>query len=183
MKLQKTILSLVVILATATSTWAQTNLLDADYYSFEGSDKWYIQHADFWSVTTEKSATGDQSLKFSCEDFSKAPGNSVSVHGVSGRPSPEHIQVKLKPGKYTMSVKVWLEENSPVGFGTNIAKPFMQIKWSLKGVEKSKWVTLTQEIEIKENTADKIVINVSSNPKWGGAGTFYIDDISISEIK
>ncbi|UXX79373.1 hypothetical protein N7E81_18640 [Reichenbachiella carrageenanivorans] len=183
MKLQKITLSLLILLVVATSTWAQTNLLDTDYYSFEGDQKWFVQHRDFWSVSDEKSATGERSLKFSCEDFSKATGNSVSVQGVSGKPSPEFIQVKLKPGKYNMTLKVWLEEKAPVGFGTNLAKPFTPIKWSFKGLEKSKWVTLSQEIEIKENTATKMVITVSSNPKWGGAGTFYVDDIALSKVQ
>jgi hypothetical protein len=51
----------------------------------------------------------------------------------------------------------------------------------LKGVEKNKWVELKQDITFPDLESAKMSISVSSNPKWGGVGTVYVDDIKISK--
>ena len=63
-----------IISLSSTQTFAQKadgNLLDSQYFGFEaGAKSWFLQHKDFWSMTTEKAASGTTSLKFSCSDIS-----------------------------------------------------------------------------------------------------------------
>lgn len=162
---------------------ADGNLLDSKYFSFESGEKsWYVQHKENWTLTTEKAASGTSSLKYSCSDISTAPVL-MQVHAMAGKDvQPE--KVILAPGDYTISLKVWLTDTAPISFSTSIAErkdisPFFLISWKLKNVEKNKWVELSQKISIESPLNSRMVISVSNNPKWGGAGVIYIDDIKI----
>lgn len=159
------------------------NLLPADVYGFEKTEKiWWTKYKDVFTVSTEKAASGEKSLKFSCADLS-AIGDIPNIQIQGGNTKTSEGLVSLKPGAYTVSIKVWLSpEGAPKGFSTNLRKPFVPVAWKTKGVATGEWVELTQDITVeKAIEATNLVVSVSTNPKWGGAGTFYLDDITITK--
>lgn len=164
------------------------NVLNEKAYGFETELKekpvsWWIvpEQRDKVMVTKEKSASGDYSLKISCQDF----GGIKSLQCQSIVKEGSGSKVDLKSGTYMVSLKVFAEDVSPVSFSTNILPTknteFIPINWKLKGVERNKWVELKQDITFPDLESAKMSIAVSSNPKWGGIGTIYVDDIKISK--
>lgn len=177
-------LFILVITVLALNVKAQDNLLNKDVYTFENPGKGlWIQHKDNWGLTTEKAAIGAQSLKFTCDDLSTVKGQNMAAQAGTTADKPNAGTVKLEAGTYTISLKVWLGKTSPLAFSTNLAAtdstPFTPISWKLKKTVKGEWVELSQKITIEKAISTKMGIQVSTNPKWGGAGTFYVDDIKI----
>jgi len=164
------------------------NVLNEMAYGFETEVKekpvnWWIVPAqrDKVMVTKDKAASGDYSLKISCQDF----GNIKTLQCQSIVKKESGSKINLNSGTYTVSLKVYADDVCPIGFSTNILPTkdtkFIPIKWNLKGVEKNKWVELKQDITFPDLKDAKMSIAVSSNPKWGGVGTIYVDDINISK--
>ncbi len=185
-------LKLIIALAFAALTFLplsaqknSANLFPAEAQSFEQyKGVWWTKHKDIWTLTSEKAATGEKALKYNCTDLSAvADVKNISIQ--SGNKKSNTALLNLKPGTYTFSFKVWLPaQGAPKGFTTNIKKPFVKVAWKTKNVATEEWVTLTQEVEITEPVVDaNLVVSVSTNPKWGGEGSFYIDDICIKKSK
>lgn len=187
MKNSKLIIALALaaftVLPLSAKKKSDLNLLPADIYGFENTKGvWWTKHKEIWTVSTEKAASGEASLKFSCNDLSQAADvKNIQMQG--GNQKTGVGQISLSPGTYTITVKVWLSsEGAPKAFSSNIKSPFVSIPWKFKNVATEEWVTLTQEIVIEEEVkASKLTLAVSTNPKWGGAGTFYVDDICIKK--
>ncbi|MFR9524091.1 MAG: hypothetical protein SNH94_05925 [Rikenellaceae bacterium] len=147
---------------------------------FEGDKEWWIQpkYRESVLITSEKAAEGQKSLKIDCKDFGEE--NSVTAQMIK-----ETHQIISPAGVYTITLKVFLPENPPLGISTpikdNASDYFQPISWKLKGVEKGKWVELSQEIELKELEAGVMSVTLFANPKWGGVGCIYVDDIKINK--
>ncbi|WP_282036376.1 hypothetical protein [Saccharicrinis aurantiacus] len=185
MKFIKTTI-VAAIMAFSLNATAQNNLLNSDVYTFENPGKaLWIQHKANWELTSEKAFEGKQSLKFNCDDLSTVKGSNMAAQIGTTGDKPNDGTVKLYPGTYTISMMVWLGENAPLSFGTNLAangsSPFVQISWKLKKTVKGEWVELTQKFTLEKAVSTKMAIQVSTNPKWGGAGVLYIDDIKITQ--
>ncbi|WP_366184335.1 hypothetical protein [Flavobacterium ovatum] len=87
--------------------------------------------------------------------------------------------VKLSVATCMVSLKVLADENLKAGgFNITVAKPWTTTNFKRNKVEKGKWIDLFQELVLPE-TSEKLNITVSANPKWGGTGIFYIDDLTI----
>lgn len=186
--MKKIFLALGCFMVFGIGTVNAQNVLNEMAYGFETEVKekpvnWWIVPAqrDKVMVTKDKAASGDYSLKISCQDF----GGIKSLQCQSIVNEDSGSKVDLKSGTYTVSLKVFAEDVCPIGFSTNILPTkdtkFIPIKWNLKGVEKNKWVELKQDITFPDLKDAKMSIAVSSNPKWGGVGTVYVDDINISK--
>ncbi|MDO7173140.1 hypothetical protein [Mariniflexile sp. AS56] len=139
-------------------------------FDFENVQKeWWTKYKEIWSVSTEKAAEGTKSLKFSCGDF-PAGANNIQI---------QNKDVKLSPGTYTITSKIFIEEHSKVvGFSINLKEPFVQTGFKLNKVPTNQWVSISEEMLV-EKEASVLIISVSTNPKWGGTGTFYLDDFKI----
>ncbi|ANW95299.1 hypothetical protein AXE80_02910 [Wenyingzhuangia fucanilytica] len=136
--------------------------------SFEkGSKGWWTPSKQVWSVSNDKASEGKSSLKFNCSQFPEG------AKGIKY----QNVGMKLSAGTYKITAKVFVEENSKVtGFSIATMKPFKTVSIKFTKLAKGEWVDVEQEITL-EKDASNVVINVSSNPKWGGTGTFYLDDL------
>ena len=141
-------------------------------FDFENSKKeWWTKYKDIWSISNDRAAEGTKSLKFSCSEFPSDVKNMQILN--SG--------VQLTEGTYTINAKIFIEEGSEItGFNINLKKPFTSVKFKLKKVSTGKWVDISQEMVV-EKDGSNLVVAVSTNPKWGGKGVFYLDDIKISK--
>ena len=186
--MKKIFLALGCFMVFGIGTVNAQNVLNEMAYGFETEVKekpvnWWIVPAqrDKVMVTKDKAASGDYSLKISCQDF----GNIKTLQCQSIVEKESGSKINLNSGTYTVSLKVYADDVCPMGFSTNILATkdtkFIPIKWNLKGVEKNKWVELKQDITFPDLKDAKMSIAVSSNPKWGGVGTIYVDDINISK--
>lgn len=186
--MKKIFLTLGCFAALGFNTISAQNVLDKSAFGFETEVKekpvcWWVVPAqrDRIMPTKEKAASGEYSLKISCQDF----GDLKMIQAQSILKEGSKSLVSLKAGTYTVSLKVYVGEDSPVSFSTNILETkdskFIPISWKLKGVEKNKWVELKQEVTFPKLKNTKMAISLSSNPKWGGFGTVYIDDIKIEK--
>ncbi|MDO6760959.1 hypothetical protein Q4566_12165 [Tamlana sp. 2_MG-2023] len=140
-------------------------------FDFENVQKeWWTKYKEIWSVSIEKAAEGTKSLKFSCSDF-PAGANNIQI---------QNNDVKLSPGTYTITSKIFIEEHSKVvGLSINLKKPFVKTSIKLNKVPTNQWVSISEEILV-EKESSVLIISVSTNPKWGGTGTFYLDDFKIT---
>ncbi len=155
------------------------NILNSLVYSFEkiGANEgacWFMQDKNNYKVTTNKAYDGDYSLKFSNYDPSLT--NTLQIQGNFNSDVAKPI---IKPGTYEISAYFWLDQFSPttVDLAFQGAKPGLQAKFDLSGVEKNKWVKVSTKITIGDFTVSDRKINVQVNN--GQTGTFYIDKIEL----
>lgn len=163
-----------IILTIKSPAQEGVNLLEGKYYGIEGAGEgWSTSKEKNWNYSTSNPASGNYSLKFSCSEF---PADVKNMQ-------MQKSDVLLAKGIYTITAKIFIEENSEiVGFNINLKKPFESAKFKLKKVPTGQWVEISQDM-IVEKEGSKLVVAVSTNPKWGGKGTFYLDDIKISKKK
>lgn len=160
------------------------NLLDKQVFGFEESaNPWFMQNKEFFSLTNEKAASGKISLKFACDDAAKMD-KKVQVQSGSKKDVDTKYKVNLDAGDYIMYVKVFAAEEAPKSFNINVfGGEFTPVNFKLDKVEKGKWVELSQKISLGDIKDGKLHVSVSANPKFGGAGVFYVDDIAIEKVK
>lgn len=158
------------------------SLLDNNVYGFEQSENpWFIQSKEFFSLTNEKAATGKTSLKFGCDDVSKIV-KIAQVQSGQKKDVDTKYKVNLSAGDYIVYVKVFATEETPNSFNINVfGNQFKSVNFKLDNVEKNKWVELSQKVSLSDAKDGKLHVAVSNNPKYGGAGVFYIDDIAIEK--
>ncbi|MDV7185796.1 hypothetical protein R3X25_00765 [Lutibacter sp. TH_r2] len=164
----KTNLLLIVFISLSlTELFAQDKTI-----GFESKDGWSTQHNQIWNINNERAAEGIYSLKF------KSGSVDSELKHVEFIKNSETIE----PGTYEVTLKVWQEDYSVVkGFSINFQNPWHSVAFKLNKVKKGEWVELSKKLIIEKATK-KMVFSVSTNPKWGGIGTFYLDDVQFKKI-
>lgn len=143
--------------------------------SFEDASEWWIQpaHREMVSISGDQTKDGSKALKFSAEDFGEKNMVTAMV-----------CPFTLDAGTYTFKINIFLTDKAPTALNTNIRDKdndrFVPVVWKFNKTEKNQWVELTQNVTL-ENDVDGAELNVSfsSNPKWGGTGTMYVDQIQV----
>lgn len=183
--------TLAILFATATvalSASAQepsTSLIDAQYYGFEHNmpnstmGKMWItpDSRNSVSVTDQNAASGEYALKFDCADF---PSNSIVQAQATPNINNDAI-VSLEAGSYVVYSKVFLPENAPSGFEVTLTVPYVRAIFSFKNVVRNKWVEISTKVKLSEPTTDesRLTVLLREQEKFGGVGSFYVDDIRI----
>jgi len=91
--------------------------------------------------------------------------------------------LSLDKGLYTVTSKNFIEEGTDIdAFYTQISEPWLSATWDISTLAKNEWISVTQEIEIKETVQNAhLNIQVLNDPDFGGGtGKFYIDAIHFS---
>lgn len=97
--------------------------------------------------------------------------------------SSNNVLVSLEEGTFTIELKVWLSnDNEITGFYTTIDDGWITHFWDFNGLAKETWHTLQQEIVVDKTVANSsMTIKVPNVLEYGGGlGSFFIDDIAIS---
>lgn len=181
MKRFNLLITLAFTLLSVLPITAQESVIAEDIYGFESMPAaWWTNAKDVFTISSEKVASGENALKFSCADVTAYEFKNIQMQG--GNKKKDIGLVSLAPGDYTVSCKVWLTETTPSAFSINVKKPFLKNTFNLKKVAKGEWVTLSNDFTVVEKaTATNLIITVSTNKKWGGNGTFYMDDIHVTK--
>lgn len=145
---------------------AQETVID-----FETGEKaLWTKSKEFISITNEKAVSGTYSFKYSCNEIP------AGVENFQGYVESNKI---FSPDTYSISLKIWIDESfKGTNFNLNFSKPWSSTSWKINKVAKGQWVEMYQEVVV-EKESSKFYVSVSANPKWGGTGTLYIDDIKI----
>ncbi|WP_066631830.1 T9SS type A sorting domain-containing protein [Labilibacter marinus] len=153
----------------------KVNILAPYLFGFEsGGNGWWLQHDEYWQLSDEIASHGSYSLKYSNETI--ITDGSKKAHGSNLVEYP----IVLDAGTYTMTLKVWIVNGTELtAFNTIIKDPvWTNIKWDIEGVEREKWVMLTQEVSFSQAINGSASI-ITMDQTYGGKGTFYIDEIAI----
>lgn len=172
----KKIIQLVAILISSFALNAQ-NLLSEDASGFEGEESgWQIQNKNVFEFSNKKQNSGAYSLKVFKTSYNAKGKNAVAIY-------ENAFPRGLKSGKYKVSAKVLVSRNAPKGFGFKLkGEEFKNIYLSFEGVPTHKWISVSKTVEIKRMKVTDAIIIVSKNPKYGGNGLFYVDDIVFEKI-
>ncbi|WPR71402.1 hypothetical protein SLW70_15920 [Flavobacterium sp. NG2] len=143
-------------------------------FDFEdGNKRIWTKAKEVFMVTNEKAVSGKSSLKYNVTELPANEKENFQLF-LGGNEN-----VKWSSGTYIISLKFMADENlKATGFNINVMKPFAAANFKINKVEKGKWIDLSQELVIAEDS-ERLSLSVSGNPKWGGTGTFYVDDIKI----
>ena len=164
-----------LLIAIAFLGFTTTQLLAQEVYSFDfesGQKEWWTKYKEIWTVSSEKAVSGESSLKYSCSEL-PADVKNIQIF------SP--ADVVLQPGNYTVAFKVWIEKGSEQkGISINAQKPWATAPFKFNKTTQGEWIDMSNELVI-EKEATKLVVSVSTNPKWGGTGTLYIDDLKVTK--
>lgn len=155
------------------------NLVDEDYYAFDapfiiGEDPFYWTQGAGFSIVEGEGVDGSKCLKYT---------QAGSISANSAAHSVKNSIAISEGGKFTLSLKVKLEENSTLeSLQINLREPYLQIpKFDLTNVAKGEWVELTQTFTREaSNVEDYMTILVEQAMAGDGPTTLYIDDIVIA---
>ncbi len=173
--------TLIILLTFVITAHAQEDeiVMNSEIYSFEKGN-WWIKSKNAWSFSTDKKVSGEKSLKFHIDDFSgvSAP---LQTHG----PGKEIDQlIKIKAGTYYLKAKIWLGETVPPTIQISIkdGSGFINTSFKLDRLQRGEWIEVTsKKINVENDMNAKLIISVSDNKKYGGEGSFYIDDLVIEK--
>jgi hypothetical protein len=175
------------------------NIMDLNHFSFEGGGgSWWIPPAgrDYAEISDEKPASGTYSLRYSFNDYSIVH-NKINVLTESREANG---LISLESGKkYEIKFKLFKQDELgfvfPDRIQTNIKAlnntGFFAITWQLEEItERGKWVELTQVFEyLGSNLSPGDLVSRELTLRIrdiyfpeSGSGTFYVDDISITEV-
>jgi len=158
-------------------------LSNQDVFGFEtpadkegGALGWWAQHPQWFR--SEEQSVGSGSMGYQIDDYSSAP-NVSTLHGTAA----EH-GMSVAPGKYRMSLKVWIDPGSGIqGIRTPIL-PWNLIQWDTSNAPKGEWVTLSKDFTFdKEYTDIKLQIHKADNSGVTGPQLLFVDDISFIELE
>ncbi|QDS98493.1 family 16 glycosylhydrolase [Adhaeretor mobilis] len=154
--------------------------------SFEGPFALEEKSQDWWmtepsrkhlAIVDEKAASGSKSLKFSDSGPLEEKVTAFAPYGSSD----------LEPGRYEFSMKAWLEPECDVKrVRIVLEEPWLELKpLDLSGVEKGKWVTISQTFRRSDPSSAKDRIRVVVQPEdvSGSGQALYIDDLSIEKTE
>ncbi|MFY0601276.1 MAG: T9SS type A sorting domain-containing protein [Cyclobacteriaceae bacterium] len=167
----------VVSIASAQDIFL-VNALSDSHYGMESSDGWWMQHPANWSLTSLKSATGDQSLKYS---NATTISEELKAHGSASIPE---MEINLEVGQYTISSKVYIEADSELsGFQItfkpgNAGGSFIGVQFDFTDVPKEQWTEISTTFTLTTDMVDYSML-VIVGASHGGKGTFYVDDFYI----
>lgn len=172
----KKLVSIILLFISLHAIAGRVNLIDPLCFGFEETNStWWIQHSDYWSISTAEAYSGSQSIKFSTTN-SSAVTESKKAHS-----SDLSSTINLSPGTYTLKMKVFIEASyTGTGFNNVIKETWLSTKVDFSGLEKGKWIDIEKEITVSETIANsRMMLSVSA--AQAGNGAFYIDDIFILE--
>ncbi|PWD99040.1 hypothetical protein [Marinilabilia rubra] len=158
-------------------------LSNQDVFGFEtpadkngGALGWWGQHPQ-WSRSEDQSV-GSASMQYQIDDYSSAP-NVSTLHGTAAE-----LGMSVPPGKYRMSLKVWIDPGTTIqGIRTPII-PWNLIQWDISNANKGEWVTLSKDFTFdKEYTEMKLQVHKADNSDVSGPQLLYVDDISFVELE
>lgn len=148
-------------------------------FHFQGrSMPWWNAPSAKWRLKTEKPASGDFSLKF--EHSAPFAGNysTFSPYGSLALPS----------GSNTVKFKIWIDENTTVDqLEILLNKPFANIKFDLKNVQKGQWVEVSKNFtrssasDLSLSTGDRIQVRIQGANIKSTTAKIYIDDIVFND--
>ncbi|MBB6461992.1 PKD domain-containing protein [Flammeovirga kamogawensis] len=156
-------------------------LLNSCYFGFEedASTALWTVNTDFYAFTSEKYWGGANAVKVFVEEEITSGSKNLTPKG-AGLPNVVVTENVI------VSMKVWIDEavtiekiGAPIKYDSDAAK----IEYfDITGVEKGKWVTISQEYEVPIDVDREEVtigwIGLRMNTTTGGTGTIYIDDIT-----
>ena len=174
----KNIITFIIVMFFLSNLVAQENMLADGVGEFESykSSGWWLQQKDNIKFIKGKYSEGNSSLKFTRGKNDNDKGN-LAAHNSNALKAP------LKPGKYKVVAKVWLASDAPSGFNFTLkSKKYQNIGIKFKNTPKKKWVEVSENFEIKRFFDGKLILSVYKDPKFGGKGTFYIDELKIVKI-
>lgn len=174
----KKITSLLLVALSAMLTVNAQELLDEEVYGFEVSEYILIQNADYITITDEKAAVGDSSLKVHCDDYS-ANADAWQIQIGSAATAPDSAKIIVPAGDYYIVLDAYCTGDAPLKFNTNINTPWKAVNWDITNIEKDKWVSLQQKITLEE-TNSKMSIKITAGQRpTSGSGTLFIDNIRL----
>ena len=93
--------------------------------------------------------------------------------------------ISLPAGDYDLSFKIYLNHGIQPDFSMDLQSPNVSLPFSLKDVEREKWVTLTRRFTktSASNPDDHMVIQVLAKDIPKATRDFYLDDIEIKAVK
>ncbi|NLR93399.1 PKD domain-containing protein [Flammeovirga agarivorans] len=159
--------------------------LNKDLFGFEGTavvdgtaKRWSMGASNDFSITDEKAATGNSSLRF--YHTSALTGNGGAAHAPAG-------MVKLAAGKFTFKAKVFIEEGSAANrFRLFLKNPNNTLDPFTLPSTTGSWVDVSYDFTMDQGTSDEGTFSIVIQPgdATNNGGTFsdvYFDDIEIVE--
>lgn len=153
------------------------NILNQDYYGFEkGTEGWWMQHPDNFSISNEQAANGSfGSLKYTNPNTASA---NLKAHGGT---IPQMV-INLSPGSYTMKAMVWLDPAAEITAFKTVLKPaFANTIFDLSSINKGEWVEVESTLNLTEAVSGGNFL-VTVDKAFGGKGTMYIDNIQLFDV-
>lgn len=148
-------------------------------FHFQGrSVNWWNSGNVKWRLKTEKSASGDFSLRF--QDQAPFSGN-YSTFSPFG-------SLDLPAGSNSVKFKIWMDENTAVDqLEMILNKPYINLKFDLTNIQKGQWVEISKTFS--RNTAssssltngDRIQLRLRSENIKSNQVKMYIDDIVFND--
>lgn len=163
----------------------QLNSGNFDALGFEGpflfqgrSQNWWNSPAAKWRINTEKSASGDFSLRY--ENSAPFSGN-YSTFTPFG-------SLQLPSGNNTVKFKIWIDPNTSVDqIELLLNKPFANLKFNLTNVQKGQWVELSQNFtrngasDPSFTSGDRVQVRLQSANIKSNSVKIFIDDIVFND--
>ncbi len=156
-----------------------------EIYSFDGGINggegvWFTSPAgDFFSVSDEKAVTGTYALKYNCPDVSSLPATKIQM-GL-GNADTDNSYLNLDAGNYDVKCKIWIDPACTVtSIDLNIKQPWAASNFDLTALATGEWVELSNMVTLGEASVNSNFQIVLKEANYG-TGTFYIDDITITE--
>lgn len=153
------------------------------------ADTYWIGNANihsggtYYTRTTEKSASGEASMKYQTTEANPIPTLILSNSAIA---APNGIPA----GTYQFSMKLYIEPGSNVkAFRAIFNKPtWVSTDFNFETINKGEWVEVSKEIVIPSDfsasgTSFQLRILSALNAGVTGAQTMYIDDISLKTIE
>ena len=148
-------------------------------FHFQGRSRhWWNAPSAKWRLKSEKTASGDFSLRF--QNSSPFSGN-YSIFSPFG-------SLSLPTGSNTIKFKIWIDQNTTVNqLEILLNKPFINLKFDLTNVQKGQWVELSKTFNRNgaSNTSltsgDRIQVRIQSANIKSSDVKIYIDDIVFND--
>lgn len=149
-------------------------------FQFQGrSQAWYSSAASNWRIKNEKVAEGDFSARFKAT----APFSGTYVFY-----SP-YAAINLPAGSNEISCKVWIDPNTTIDkMDITLSNPKVVNTFTLTGVEKGKWVTLTKTFTRSAASSqsltagDRLQVTLTGTDIKSTEALMYVDDITFKNV-
>ena len=148
---------------------------EGPFYYQGRSSNWYSANTSPWRMKDEKAASGDLSLRFKSTGTFTGSQTMFSPNGAINLPSGDNV----------IKMKVWIDPTTTVSKVRAILRnPYKIININLTGVEKGKWVEVSQTFNRSQASAtsivdgDRLEIQIQAADVTSTNTLLYIDDIS-----